>query len=105
MAGVIVFLLAIIVVAQFSKMAGRKKALKHKAEENMVNLAFSEDEERRLAWIDYYVTNGQLDEARALGWSEPVVADVPQWKQFEIQQKQEQDAAIPQMINLDDLGL
>ena len=71
----------------------------------MVNLAFSEDEERRLAWIDYYVTNGQLDEARALGWTEPVAADVPQWKQFEIQQKQEEEAAIPKMVNLDDLGL
>ena len=98
-------ILAIIIVAQFAKAAGKKRALRGKVEENMVNLAFSEDEERRLAWIDYYVANGQLDEARALGWSEPVATSIPQWKQFEIQQKQEEDAAIPKMINLDDLGL
>ena len=54
-----------------------------------------------MAWIDYYVANGQLDEARALGWSDP--ADLPQWKQFEQQQKAEQDAAIPTMLNLDDI--
>tara|TARA_Y100000766_G_scaffold203742_1_gene175665 strand:- start:75 stop:605 length:531 start_codon:yes stop_codon:yes gene_type:complete len=105
MAGIIVFLLAIIIVAQFAKAAGKKRTMRSKAEENMVNLAFSEDEERRLAWIDYYVSNGQLEEAKALGWTEPVAANVPQWKQFEIQQKQAEDAAIPKMINLDDLGL
>ena len=101
MAGAIIFLLCVIIVAQFAKSAGRTKARKEKLEEIMVNNAFSEEDERRLAWIDYYVANGQLDEARALGWSDP--ADLPQWKQFEQQQKAEQDAAIPTMLNLDDI--
>ena len=101
MAGAIIFLLCVIIVAQFAKSAGRNKARKEKLEEIMVNKAFSEEDERRLAWIDYYVANGQLDEARALGWSDP--ADLPQWKQFEQQQKAEQDAAIPTMLNLDDI--
>ena len=69
----------------------------------MVNDAFSEDEERRTAWIDYYVANGQLDEAKALGWVEQGAAELPQWKQFEIQQQKEQDEAIPTMVNLDDI--
>ena len=101
MAGAIIFLLCVIIVAQFAKSAGRTKARKEKLKEIMVNNAFSEEDERRLAWIDYYVANGQLDEARALGWSDP--ADLPQWKQFEQQQKAEQDAAIPTMLNLDDI--
>ena len=99
----IVALLLIIIVAQFSKTLAKSKSKKQKLEEIMVNDAFSEDEERRTAWIDYYVANGQLDEAKALGWVEQSTEELPQWKQFEIQQKQEQDEAIPTMVNLDDI--
>ncbi|MFL2882531.1 MAG: hypothetical protein ACJ0CN_05090 [Candidatus Poseidoniaceae archaeon] len=99
----IVALLSIIIVAQFSKTLAKSKSKKEKLEEIMVNDAFSEDEERRTAWIDYYVANGQLDEAKALGWVEQNTAELPQWKQFEIQQQQEQDEAIPTMVNLDDI--
>ena len=69
----------------------------------MVNSAFSEEDERRTAWIDYYIANGQLEEARALGWVGDNTNELPQWRQFEIQQQQEQDAAIPTMVNLDDI--
>jgi len=99
----IVALLSIIIVAQFSKTLAKSKSKKEKLEEIMVNDAFSEDEERRTAWIDYYVANGQLDEAKALGWVEQSTEELPQWKQFEIQQNQEQDEAIPTMVNLDDI--
>ncbi len=99
----IVILLSVIIVAQFSKTLAKKKARQEKLEEAMVNSAFSEEDERRTAWIDYYVANGQLDEAKALGWIEENPAEVPQWKQFEIQQQEEQDAAIPNMVNLDDI--
>lgn len=105
MSGLIVFLLSIIIVAQFAKAAGKKKLMKIKAEEKMMDMAFSEEEERRLAWIDHYVASGQLEEAKALGWVEPITSETPQWKQYELQQKAEQDAAIPTMINLEDLGL
>ena len=99
----IVVLLSAIIIAQFSKTLAKSKSKKEKLEEMMVNDAFSEDEERRTAWIDYYVANGQLDEAKALGWVEQSTAELPQWKQFEIQQQQEQDEAIPNMVNLDDI--
>ena len=99
----ILALLSIIIVAQFSRTIARNKARKEKADEAMVISAFSEEDERRTAWIDYYVTNGQYDEARALGWVGVNPAELPQWKQFEMQQQQAHDAAIPNMINLDDI--
>jgi len=103
MAAFIIFLLSVIVVAQFAKVAGRKKISKGKNEEVMINQAFSEEEERRLAWVDFYVANNQLEEAKKLGWTEP--AEVPQWKQFEMQQEAEKEAAIPSMFDLESLEL
>ena len=99
----IVALLSIIIVAQVSKTLAKKKSRQEKLDEAMVNSAFSEEDERRTAWIDYYIANGQLEEARALGWAGDDTKELPQWKQFEIQQQQEQDAAIPTMVNLDDI--
>ena len=43
---------------------GEKKARQEKLDEAMVNSAFSEEDERRTAWIDYYVANGQLTKQR-----------------------------------------
>ena len=99
----ILILLSVIIVAQFSKTLAKNKSRKERIDEAMVNSAFSEEDERRTAWIDYYVANGQLDEARALGWVGEEPAEMPQWKQFEIQQQKAQDEAIPNMVNLDDI--
>ena len=99
----IMILLSVIIVAQFSKTLAKNKSRKERIDEAMVNSAFSEEDERRTAWIDYYVANGQLDEARALGWVGEEPTAMPQWKQFEIQQQQAQDEAIPNMVNLDDI--
>ena len=99
----IVALLSVIIVAQFSKTMAKKKARQEKLDEAMVNSAFSEEDERRTAWIDYYVANGQLDEAKALGWVDENPAELPQWKQYEIQQQKEKYAAIPTMFDLDDI--
>ena len=99
----IMILLSVIIVAQFSKTLAKNKSRKERIDEAMVNSAFSEENERRTAWIDYYVANGQLDEARALGWVGEDPTEMPQWKQFEIQQQQAQDEAIPNMVNLDDI--
>ena len=99
----IMILLSVIIVAQFSKTLAKNKSRKERIDEAMVNSAFSEEDERRTAWIDYYVANGQLDEARALGWVGGQPTEMPQWKQFEIQQQQAQDEAIPNMVNLDDI--
>jgi len=101
MGGAIVLLLGLIFVAQVAKAAARRKSSTARAEERKVNLAFSEEEERRLAWIDHYVAAGQLDEARALGWEEP--SALPQWKQHEMAEQAATQAAIPTMMDLDNL--
>lgn len=97
----IVFLLALIFVAQVAKASSKRKLASERAEERKIDAAFSEEEERRMAWIDHYVAAGQLDEARALGWVEP--AAVPQWKQYELDQQASQQSSIPTMLDLDKL--
>ena len=101
MGGAIVLLLGLIFVAQVAKAASKRKSSTARTEERKVNLAFSEEEERRLAWIEHYVAAGQLDEARALGWEEP--AALPQWKQHEMAEQAATQAAIPTMMDLDKL--
>ena len=101
MGGAIVLLLGLIFVAQVAKAASKRKSASARAEERQINMAFSEEEERREAWIEHYVAAGQLDEARALGWVEP--AAVPQWKQHEMEQEAATQAAIPTMLDLDQL--
>ena len=109
MGGAILFLLALIFVAQVSKAAGKKKLIHTRAEEKLVNEAFAEEEERRQTWIEHYVNAGEHDKARELGWnglalpSKVQDAAVPQWKQHEIDQKTEEDAAVPSMMDLDRL--
>ena len=101
MGGSIVFLLALIFVAQLAKTSSKRKSSAERALERMSDIAFSEEEERRLAWIDHYVAAGQLDEARALGWVEEQAT--PQWKQYEMQQQASDDAAVPTMLDLNQL--
>ena len=111
MGGVIVFLLALRVVAQVAKAAGKTKLGRQRAEEKLINDAFAEEEERRQTWIEHYVNQGELDKARELGWnglalpSQAQDAAIPQWKQHEVDQQTQQDAAIPSMLDLDKLGL
>ena len=101
MGGAIVLLLSLIFVAQIAKASARRKASTERAEERKMDLAFSEEEERRLAWISHYVAAGQLDEARALGWTED--QPMPEWKQYEMQQQAAQQEAIPTMLDLNKL--
>jgi len=101
MGGAIVFLLALIFVAQLSKAAGRRKAVASKREEQLVQASFEEEEERRQAWIQHYIAEGNYAEARALGWEGQ--EGLPQWKQHELQQQAAQQAAIPTMLSLDEL--
>jgi WD40 repeat protein len=101
LSGLIVLLLGLIFVAQIAKASSKRKASAERAQEVKMDLAFSEEEERRLAWIDHYVAAGQLDEARALGWTE--AAAVPEWKQYEMQQQAAQEGAVPTMLDLNKL--
>ncbi|MDA8529903.1 hypothetical protein N9K54_01070 [Candidatus Poseidonia alphae] len=100
MGGAIVFLLALIFVAQLAKTAGKRKAVQSKREEQMVQDAFGEEEERRQAWVQHYLTEGNYAEARALGWEGD---EIPEWKRYEMQQEAAQEAAIPTMLSLDDV--
>lgn len=101
MGGSIVFLLSLIFVAQLAKASSKRKHSAERALERKTDIAFSEDEERRLAWIEHYVAAGQLDEARALGWTEEQAT--PQWKQFEMQQQATEEASVPTMFDLNQL--
>ena len=101
MGGSIVFLLALIFVAQLAKASSKRKNAAERTQERQIDLASSEEEERRLAWINHYVAAGQFDEARALGWTEEQAT--PQWKQYEMQQQAAEDASVPTMFDLNQL--
>ena len=100
MGGAIIFLLALIFVAQLAKTAGKRRAVQLKRDEQMVHDAFGEEEERKQAWIQHYLTEGNYAEARALGWEGD---EIPEWKRYEMQQQVAQEAAIPTMLSLDDV--
>lgn len=101
MGGVIIFLLALIIVAQVSKAAGRRKAVATKREDQLAQASGAEEEERRQAWIQHYLAQGNYAEARALGWEG--TEGLPEWKQYEMQQQAAQEAAIPTMMDLENL--
>jgi len=101
MAGVIIFLLALIIVAQVARAAGKRKAVAAKREGQLAQASVAEEEERRQAWIQHYLAEGNYAEARALGWEGS--EGLPEWKQYEMQQQAAQDAAIPTMMDLENL--
>ena len=101
MGGVIIFLLALIVVAQFARAAGKRKAMAAKRDDQLAQASLAEEEERRQAWIQHYLAEGNYAEARALGWEG--TEGLPEWKQYEMQQQAAQEAAIPTMMDLEKL--
>ena len=97
-------MLAAVALAMIARNAGRKAALSARENEKLSNAAFNEEEERRQEWINYYVAQGQLDEARALGWTgQGAAAPVPQWQQYEQQQAEAERSSMPSMPDLDQL--
>jgi WD40 repeat protein len=94
-------------LAMIARKAGRAAVMQARAEAKLTDASFHEEEERRKEWIRYYVAQGQLEEARALGWMGEDVATstaaVPQWKQYEMEQQAAQQAALPSMPDLDNL--
>ena len=101
MGGAIMFMLALIIVAQVARAAGKRKAVAAKQQDQMVQASFAEEEERRQAWIQHYIAEGNYAEARALGWEG--TEGLPEWKQYEMQQQAAQEAAIPTMFDLENL--
>ena len=99
--GIIAFLLALNIVAQVSRAAGARKAVATREEEERLKAEANDEEERRQAWIQHYISQGNFAEARALGWEG--TEGLPEWKHYEMQQQAAQEAAIPQMLDLDNL--
>ena len=77
---------------------GKRRAMANKREEQLSQASVAEEEERRQAWIQHYLAEGNYAEARALGWEG--TEGLPEWKQYEMQQQAAQDAAIPTMMDL-----
>jgi len=101
MGGVIIFMLALIIVAQVSRAAGKRKAMVANQEKQLAQASIAEEEERREAWIQHYIAEGNYAEARALGWEG--TEGLPEWKQHEMQQQAAAEAAIPTMLDLENL--
>jgi hypothetical protein len=101
MGGMIIFMLALIIVAQFARAAGKRKAVAAKRENQLTQNSMAEEEERRQAWIQHYLAEGNYAEARSLGWEG--TEGLPEWKQYEMQQQAAQEAAIPTMMDLENL--
>ena len=102
MGGVIAFLMFALLIAQVGKQAGRRSGrvmVTDGAMEVMVAERQEEEEARKQQWIDYYVQTGDLAKAKELGWEDP--ADLPQWKQHELEQAAAVDAAMPTMVDLE----
>ena len=96
--GVIIFLFAFIVVAQVARAAGKRKAIAAKQEDQLAQASVAEEEERRQAWIQHYIAQG--NHAEALGWKAQRGCLN---EQFEMQQQAAEDAAIPTMFDLENL--
>ena len=47
---------------------GKRKAVAAKRENQLAQASVAEEEERRQAWIQHYLAEGNYAEARALGW-------------------------------------
>ena len=104
MGGIIAFLMFALLIAQVGKQAGRRSGrvmVTDGAMEVIVAERQEEEVARQQQWIDYYVQTGDLDKAKELGWEDP--ADLPQWKQHELEKAAEADAAMPTMVDLEDI--
>jgi hypothetical protein len=96
-----------VLLSMIGRRAGRRAVLAERERFRQHDRTVDEEEARRKEWIRYYVAQGQLEEARALGWMGEDVATstaaVPQWKQYEMEQQAAQQAALPSMPDLDSL--
>ena len=91
-----------LVVIQVAKQSARRKGKVLVSEDEYLDLRAAhnkEEEERKLKWIEYYVSQGMFDKAKELGWQDP--NDLPQWKRHEMEQAAA--SATPTMFDLDNL--
>lgn len=93
--GIIALLLSAILIAMISRQAAKRRYVSEQRRLQAQEDAFSEEEERRSAWADYYAKQGDFEKAKELGWEEK-----PQWQIHQEQEAAETLASIP---SLDDL--
>lgn len=93
--GIVALLLSAILMAMVSRQAAKRRYVSEQRRLQAQEEAFSEEEDRRAAWADYYAKQGDFEKAKELGWEEK-----PQWQ---IHQEQEAAAALASIPSLEDL--
>ncbi|MEC8926672.1 MAG: hypothetical protein VYB17_00250, partial [Candidatus Thermoplasmatota archaeon] len=92
---VVVLLLSMIFVALVAKQMGARSRLAEIKEMHQQEMAFNdEEEERRQKWIDHYLSTGDIEKAKELGYIEKA-----EW-QVHMEQEAAEQASLP---SLDDL--
>ncbi len=95
MGGIIALMLSLIFVALVAKQMGARKRLSEIRDMQAQEMAFNDEEqERRQKWIDHYVSTGEIEKAKELGYVEKA-----EW-QVHMEQEAAEKAALP---SLDDL--
>ena len=93
--GIVALLLSAILMAMVSRQAAKRRYVSEQRRLQAQEDAFSEEEDRRAAWADYYAKQGDFEKAKELGWEEK-----PQWQ---IHQEQEAAEALASIPSLEDL--
>ncbi|MCS5538083.1 MAG: hypothetical protein NZ770_08250, partial [Candidatus Poseidoniaceae archaeon] len=95
MGAVVVLLLSMIFVALVAKQMGARKRLSEIKEMHQQEIAFNdEEEERRQKWIDHYLSTGDIEKAKELGY-----IDKADW-QIHMEQEAVEKASLPSLDEL-----
>ena len=95
MGGAIALLLSLIFVALVAKQMGARKRLTEIRDMQAQEMAFNEEEqERRQKWIDHYLSTGEIDKAKELGYVEKA-----EW-QVHMEQEEAEKASLPSLGDL-----
>ena len=93
--GIVALLLAAILMAMISRQAAKRRYVGEQKRLQAQEEAFSEEDDRRAAWAEYYAQQGDFEKAKELGWVEK-----PQWQ---IHQEKEAAEALASIPSLEDL--
>ena len=94
-------LLLAILVAMVSRQAAKRSGQLMRQNVELHEKLFDEEEKRRDQWIEHYVSTGDLEKARELGWEEKA-----QWQVHEeekVAAEVEKIESLPEALDIDDL--
>ena len=95
MGGVIALMLALIFVALVAKQMGARKRLSEIKDLQQQEMAFNnEEQERRQKWIDHYLSTGEIEKAKELGYVEKA-----EW-QVHMEQEAAEKSSLPSLGDL-----